>query len=995
LLRLLPQPTLTLRALAPVVAVVLTNILPVLGGGVPPARAAAPLADEAQFRFLRGNAMYRAGRFEDALSEYYLSHRLVPNRNVQFNIARCLERLRRFDEAFRTWSQLSDGDLPDAERAIVREAIDRLRPQLALLRVGSDPPGADIYLGRRDLGSLGQTPKLIAVPEGKATLILELDGHRPAELPVEPQRGKEQVVSHRLERVYGRVALTNLPAGARVRRGSPAGESLSVGPGELRLPLGREVLYVTLPGYETARVEVDVAGDALTTVPVALRPALTGSIVVRANVEGALVRVDGREVGFTPLVIEKVAPGRRLVEASKEGHVPQRQLLEVKASGPSYLDLRLRSVAPQVSGATKELVAAAEAPASITVITAEEITAFGYTTLADALAGVRGVFASDDRIYRSVGIRGFSPPGDYTNRLLILIDGHPINEVLTGQGFVGREFDVDLGNVERIEVARGPGAVLYGTGALFGVVNVVTRRPPPGTHASAGVQGGTLGLGAARVTAAARGPRLEVTASGALLHQVGQRRYPWADPPPGSPDAAAPEALLADAETARHAELRARAGPVTLAAAINERVKDVPTGAFATRPEPGSRYRDLRGFVELRAARALGRSQLSARASYDESRFRGHYRLLPDAGGAARPDLEDHFTARWLTGELRLELPPFMRQRLTVGGEVQSQFLLDLGSPSLAAQRAADAIRELVLSGYVNDELALGSRLRVNVGLRVDHHGDSFGTTFNPRLAVIGRPYAGGNSKLLLGRAFRAPSSYERFYNDGGVTQRQAGTTLVPESTVSAELEHAHAVGGEMVLAGSLFGYQLDDLIILAAAPPAPPGAPAAPTAPPGQLLAFQNQSARVRGLGAEAELRWEPQPGILLSAAMTLTRVRAADPTAGAPDDQRPFPNAPQALASLRWLYPLIPERLRLGSELLLDSGRRTRAGRRLEDALLWNVTLSGAYAPWHLRYFAGLFNVLDVNDRWTGFPTGLEVPAPTVLRYGRSGRVGLQVAF
>src|SRR5687767_3337797 len=65
--------------------------------------SAAPVADEAQFRFLRGNTFYRQGRFEDALSEYYLSNRLVPNRNVEFNIARCLEKLRRFDEAFRAW----------------------------------------------------------------------------------------------------------------------------------------------------------------------------------------------------------------------------------------------------------------------------------------------------------------------------------------------------------------------------------------------------------------------------------------------------------------------------------------------------------------------------------------------------------------------------------------------------------------------------------------------------------------------------------------------------------------------------------------------------------------------------------------------------------------------------------------------------------------------------------------------------------------------------
>jgi hypothetical protein len=89
------------------------------------------------------------------------------------------------------------------------------------------------------------------------------------------------------------------------------------------------------------------------------------------------------------------------------------------------------------------------------------------------------------------------------------------------------------------------------------------------------------------------------------------------------------------------------------------------------------------------------------------------------------------------------------------------------------------------------------------------------------------------------------------------------------------------------------------------------------------------------------------------------------------------------------------VPERLRLGSEVQLDSGRRTIAGDRLEDAVIWNVTLSGAYAPWHLRYFAGLFNLFDLRGGQTGFPAGPEVPSPTVRRHGRSARLGLQLAF
>ena len=177
----------------------------------------------------------------------------------------------------------------------------------------------------------------------------------------------------------------------------------------MRLPPGRQVLVVTAPGFEPTRLDLEVIADATAVLPVVLRPMRPVRSWCRANIEGALVRVDGREVGFTPLVIEQVALGRRVVEAEKEGQLPQREVVEVQETAPAYLDLRLKSVAPQIAGPTKELIAAALAPASIAVVSAEEIAAFGYLTLADALAGTRGVFASDDRVYHSLGIRGLSP----------------------------------------------------------------------------------------------------------------------------------------------------------------------------------------------------------------------------------------------------------------------------------------------------------------------------------------------------------------------------------------------------------------------------------------------------------------------------------------------------------------------------------------------------------------------------------------------------------
>jgi len=266
----------------------------------------------------------------------------------------------------------------------------------------------------------------------------------------------------------------------------------------------------------------------------------------------------------------------------------------------------------------------------------------------------------------------------------------------------------------------------------------------------------------------------------------------------------------------------------------------------------------------------------------------------------------------------------------------------------------------------------------VNLGVRADQYRHSFGATLNPRFALIAQPYRGGNTKLLLGRAFRAPSAYERFYNDGGETQIQAGR-LAPETILSAELEHVHALAEDVVLVGTAFVNEVQHLIVLEATSGAADS-----------VLVYRNTTGQVRGFGAEGEVRWEPGGGTLLVASYSWQRVRSYEDGGSAV-----FPNAPGSLFSLRALHALLPGYLRLGNELQVDIARHTRDGERVEDAVIWNVTASGDYRPWHLHYFAGLFNLLDVHSYGAGYPVGDESRATTIPRYGRSARMGLVLGF
>jgi outer membrane receptor protein involved in Fe transport len=929
---------------------------------------AQSVADEAQFHFSRGNQLYRQGRFDEALVELYASNRLVPNRNVKFNIARCLEQLKLYDEAFRAWSELARAEAPPAERAAIQTAIDKLRPQLALLQVTTDPPGATIFVNRRDLGALGTTPRRLALAPGRATVLLDLPGYRPVSAAVELAKGAEKHVSLALERIYGAVVFRGLPPGATVREGATDGPVLVVGSAPTRLVPGRHDVFVAAPAHVPARVTIDVPPDGTTTVdaPLAPLPSPTGAVVVRANLDGALVRIDGREMGFSPTVIEGVPAGDRLVEVEHEGRETFRTHVTVETGRRTYLEVKLPREQPLIEAANKRLTPVEDAPASITIVTAEQIRALGYLTLADALRGVRGVISSNDRTYEAIGFRGLSPPGDYTKRVLVLVDGHPYNDIVAGQGYVGHDLDVDLENVERIEVVRGPGSVLYGTGALFGVINVVTRRPTVGAHGEAEAQLGTLSTNIERATLSARGENAEVLASGAAYDSGGERVFPWTN---------GMVATGADSETAHHGDLVARAGPLSLRAFINDRTKNVPTGVFATRPDPGTTYRDARAFAELRLEQPVAEARVAARLSYDYGLFQGHYlQVMP-------PDTRDDFRSHWITGEARVELPPLGRHRVTIGGEALDQLEVRQRSfedtPGGATYFTNDTTG-WVLSGYAVDDWAVASKLRINAGLRADDYTQTFGWTLNPRLTAIAKPYARGNTKLIVGRAFRAPSVYERFYNDMGATQDQAGP-LSPETMVSGELEHTHAVDDDLRVTVAAYAEQLSNMVVLL------------PTPANADVFVFSNLADPVRAFGADGEVDWEPGGGAFVSFALTWQHTRQY-----AADGAHPLANTPTAIGALRVIYPLVGAGLRAGTELVVDGGRATVAGDIAPDSFLWNITLSGeAHFGRRLRarYFGGVFNLLD--DR-AGYPVGTEVASgPTVARMPRTARVGLALAF
>lgn len=926
---------------------------------LPPARAqdtrGAPsvdLGEEADLHFGAGITAYKAERWQEALEHLLLSNRLVPNRNVVFNVARTYEKLDKYEEAFRHYSEYVALEADPARRALGEQAIARIAPRLALVRITSDPPGALVYLDRKDLGARGRTPVSLALDERSHAVLLELEGHTPAAVTVEPKRGSTQTVGRDLPQILGQVKVDGLPEGATIRLDSADGRVLGTLPTVVELPPGPHVLVVSADGYRTGRQAVTVEADQ--TIPTAVElPLWTGSLVVSAPERDALVEIDGKAAGFTPAVLD-VPAGDHVVRVTLRGYKPFERAVSIDADGSTTLDVELRSLR-EVTAASRSAQSVEDAPASVTLISAEEIRAFGYQSVYQALGGVRGVFQSNDLTYKYLGVRGFSRPGDYGNRVLVTVDGHTMNDDQLGASYVDSDFLSDLHDVQQIEVVRGPGSALYGSNAFFGVVNVVTRDAETmrGTHAIAtadeertararvgtsfgdGDVGGWLSAG----TAVSQGRDYVFDAFATLPRGNGG------------------VAEGSDEYGAATFHGKAWLGDLTVQAFAHGRQKQFPTGAFDTRlADPRNTSNDYRGFAELRYEPEIGdKTRLYARAWLDAYQFRGDFPY------GVSYIYEDTWRGAWAGVEPRVVTEITKALSLTAGAEARNHFHARLKSEELRNLQGdtypgPPPLEEeptfQVYSGYAIAEVG-GDPVLLSVGGRVDRYQtpeaveDDF-TTANPRAALILKPNEDHIVKLMGGTAFRAPSVYEYLYNDGGISQAPADA-LAPERILTLEGEYTHRFTDVVGLTLSGYHNAIQNLVDTETVAGGP--------------FRYANTGDVVRTVGFEYELRRDWQRGWMAVFQHAVQHTRVGDLTG----DARPT-NSPANLLAVKAAAPLVAGVSTVSTVIRAESPRLTEAGDQTPWAMIWDATVTGDLPGTAVSYGAGVRNLLDWSYTYPG---------------------------
>lgn len=613
-----------------------------------------------------------------------------------------------------------------------------------------------------------------------------------------------------------------------------------------------------------------------------------------------------------------------------------------------------------VYGAAKAEQRTTEAPSSVTIVTADDIATFGYRTLADVLRSVRGFYVINDRNYERVGVRGFGTPGDYSSRILFLIDGHRVNDAVYDSAPPGLDFLLDVDLIERVEIIRGPGSSLYGSNAFFAVVNVRTKRADALGFPEVSVEAQSYGGYRMRTTFAkvlAPGREFIVSATGFTREGADLFYEEFAGTPSGG------NTEGRDGEDGYNLFARFGFDEWTLEAGRVSRLKEIPTGSYGTVfDDPRIETLDEHTYVDLGWDRADdGPLDLRSRVYFDDYQYRGTYVYdFTSDGGPPDTPYDDRGTGTSAGTELTATWRGWTHHRLTLGSEARYDFDRDQHAQDAFNGTTVDVEKTGGVWGvYAQDEIELSERVALNVGARYDRDY-AFGGTINPRLALVWSPDESRTWKLLGGTAFRAPNAYELYYDDGSTAG--ANVDLQPETIRSVELVHERRFGKTWSASLSAFQYQIDDLIVQE-------------TDPSSGLLVFTN-SEGAQALGSELDVEHRFAGG---------SRVRAAYAWVDVEEDEtgeRPA-NSPEHLAKLQLDRPFFDGRMRGAVELLGMSDRSAVSGADVEGHLLVNLTLrSTAIAP-GCEIFIGLRNLFDASY---GDPSGPEHTQDEIEQDGRS---------
>jgi iron complex outermembrane receptor protein len=557
-----------------------------------------------------------------------------------------------------------------------------------------------------------------------------------------------------------------------------------------------------------------------------------------------------------------------------------------------------------VHAAARYAQAHRDAPASVSIVTGAEITAFGYRTVGEVLASVAGLYVTYDRNYTYLGVRGIGRLSDYNNRILLLLNGYPLNEGVYGGAQLGPELGIDPRTLDRVEVVRGPVSALYGTNAMLAVVNLVTRERVDSPWAMHVGSDDNLGVSAQHSLPLLGGAgSLYVSAAGATTKGKDQHYEEFGDTPNGG--------VAEDLDGEQHASALVVASlrDLKVLARASHRTKGIPTAPWGVEFND-SRAETVDDWLMLSATgrRTFGPGfSAELAAGLDAYRYRGVYPY-------ADYNFTDATDARRLSASALILWDAAAALRVSAGTAFERHARADYRTYYDGVPDYGFNSPFTTAGVYGQAELNPRHWLTISGGLRFDLVEPESGH-LTPRLAVLLRPGATTTIKLLYGEAFRSPNAYEGTYEVGEIIKSEF---LEPEQIRTLEAVVEQSLPRSTTLRLSLYADRLNGLIDL--------------VTDGDDLYQFRN-SANVAANGAELEMT-SALGAWLVKASGSV--VRAEDVLAGGE-----LTNVPQLMSRLGLSGPT-GAGLFTAVQLRYESGRGTLQDRRTGDVALLDGRVS-----------------------------------------------------
>jgi outer membrane receptor for ferrienterochelin and colicin len=552
-----------------------------------------------------------------------------------------------------------------------------------------------------------------------------------------------------------------------------------------------------------------------------------------------------------------------------------------------------------ISTGTKKSLA--KAPSVASVITAKHIKQMGYRTLSEVLAVVPGLHVSfSSELYApKFLVRGIVSP--FNPQTLMLVNGTPISSVVRGDrhavwgGF-------PLAAVARIEVIRGPGSALHGADAFAGVVNVITKEFADIDKTEVGIRGGSFSTKDIWAQSAFELGDLKVAFSAEWTDTDGQDELIGSDAQSNSDAifAAAPNASLAPGSVNVGYEgydIRADLSYENFGFKFAYQNRDdVGTGqGVAKALDPSGKFASDKLLINFNYINQLSDNwSVDARLSHYRTNqtIEDHLLLFPP--GSFAGGFPEGFSGNpeWFeTNDIakgHFSYSGFSKRTITFGAGYREEdvyrvtqeknfgptgwvpeFISVTDTPGVFLPENARYSH----FAFIQDEYQFAADWELTFGLRYDNYSD-FGTTVNPRLAVVWATNRNLSTKFLYGRAFRAPSFGETIVVNNPVNL--GNSNIEPETIDTFEIAFNYQFSQQIHIDMNLYHLRVGDLIDF--------------VPDDGVQTATAQNSAQLKGYGVEFEINYKVSDtlGLLANYAYQDTEEqKTKDDVGGAPNHQ------------------------------------------------------------------------------------------------------------